>query len=105
MYYRELRKIINVMQGFCDIWDLPAPIERNKVEYLIGEVSTALKFKLPDDYVEFLKEYDIGWFCMKKSGSSFWVLDKPSGREMQQFLCAGDMIKHILFWAASRADT
>lgn len=51
-----------------------------------------------------LAEYDIGWFCMKKSDSSFWELDKPSGREIQQFLCAGDMIKSILFWAANRAD-
>ena len=49
-------------------------------------------------------EYDIGWFGMKKSDGSFWELDKPSGREMQQFLCAGDMIKHILFSAANRAD-
>lgn len=116
MYYRELRKIINVMQGFCDIWDLPAPVERNKVEYLIGEVSTALKFKLPDDYVEFLKEYDglefdgyiiygtdnflenqadyeciskqylifaeydIDWFCMRKSDRSGNWINRLDGR-------------------------
>ena len=41
-------------------------------------------------------EYDTGWFCMKKSDGSFWELDKPSGQEMQQFLCAGDMIRYIL---------
>lgn len=41
-------------------------------------------------------EYDIGWFCMRKSDSSFWELDKPSGQEMQQFLSVKSMIKHIL---------
>ena len=50
-------------------------------------------------------EYDTGWFCMKKSDGSFGELDKPSGQEMRQFLCAGDMIRHILSSAANRADS
>ena len=140
MYYNELKRITDVMQKFCGIWDLPVPAELNQVKHFVEEANTRLKFKLPDDYIDFLKEcnglefdgyiiygtdnflenqanykciskqylifaeYDIGWFCMRKSDRSFWELDKPSGREMQQFLCAGDMIKHILF-LANRADS
>ena len=47
-------------------------------------------------YIYFLQSTTFGWFGMKKSDGSFWELDKPSGREMQQFLCAGDMIRYIL---------
>ena len=48
-------------------------------------------------------DYDTGWFCMKKTDASFWELDKPSGREMRRFPCAGDMLRHILLSAAGRA--
>lgn len=49
-------------------------------------------------------EWDIGWFCMKKTDASFWELDKPSGREMRRFPCAGDMLRHILAATARAGD-
>ena len=77
--------------------------------YIIYGTNNFLENQADYEYISkqyiIFAEYDIGWFGMKKSDGSFWELDKPSGREMQQFLCAGDMIKHILSSAANRADS
>lgn len=77
--------------------------------YIIYGIDNFLENQADYEYISkryiIFSEYDIGWFCMRKSDSSFWELDKPSGREIQQFLCARDMIKHILFLVANRADS
>lgn len=50
---------------------------------------------LADDYIIFA-EYDVGWFCMEKSGGKLCELDKPSAREVQTFDTMEDMIKYVL---------
>lgn len=77
--------------------------------YIIYGTNNFLENQADCEYISkkyfIFAEYDIGWFCMKKSDGSFWELDKPSGQEMQQFLCAGDMIRYILSSAANLTDS
>lgn len=50
---------------------------------------------LTENYIIFA-EYDIGWFCMEKSGGKYCELDKPSEEEVRSFDSLEEMIKYIL---------